>query len=150
VNVEPHNAFQSDVGLYDAGNANESAASFELFRIKMRRAMLWNQFVYRITRELQRFALAYEAGQRPKMAIVTPPQFGKSMAAEDVAAWLAGRNPDRRILYASYSESLGMRMSLNLQRMMMSTKYREVFPHMRVGWPGWTTNTTMRMPSDSL
>jgi hypothetical protein len=36
-----------------------------------------------------------------------------------------------------------MRMSLNLQRMMMSTKYREVFPHMRVGWPGWTTNTTL-------
>jgi hypothetical protein len=68
---------------------------------------------------------------------------GKSMAAEDVAAWLAGRNPDRRILYASYSESLGMRMSLNLQRMMMSTKYREVFPHMRVGLPGWTTNTTL-------
>jgi replicative DNA helicase len=75
-----HNSFQSDVGLYDAGNANESAASFELFRIKMRRAMLWNQFVYRITRELQRFALAYEAGQRPKMAIVTPPQFGKQCA----------------------------------------------------------------------
>jgi hypothetical protein len=58
------------------------------------------------------------------------------MAAEDLATWLAGRNPSRRILYASYSESLGMRMSLNLQRMMMSEKYREVFPYMRVGFPG--------------
>jgi hypothetical protein len=133
----------SDVRLYDAANAGECVKSFKLYRKRMRReVMLWNPFVTRITRELQRFGEAYEAGLRPKMAFVTPPQFGKSMAAEDVAAWLGGRNPNRRILYASYSESLGMRMSLNLQRMMISTKYREVFPYMDVGRPGWTMNTS--------
>ncbi len=31
-------------------------------------------FVLRITRELERFARAYEGGKRPKLAFCTPPQ----------------------------------------------------------------------------
>jgi hypothetical protein len=35
-------------------------------------------------------------------------------AAEDFALWLAGKQPDMKTLYASYSEDLGTRMNLNL------------------------------------
>jgi hypothetical protein len=33
---------------------------------------------------------AFERGDRPKLALMTPPQMGKSIAAEDFAAWIAG------------------------------------------------------------
>jgi hypothetical protein len=64
--------------------------------------MLWNPFVLRLTRELERFGMAYESGKRPKLILSTPPQVGKSMAAEDFAAWMIGRQPDWRVIYASY------------------------------------------------
>jgi hypothetical protein len=38
-----------------------------------------------------------------------------SLAAEDFAAWMSGRQPNSKTIYASYSEDLGTRMSLNLQ-----------------------------------
>jgi len=46
------------------------------------------------------------------LAICTPPQHGKSTAAEDFSAWMAGRNPDFKTIYASYSQDLGTRMNL--------------------------------------
>ena len=104
--------------------------------------MLWNRFVGRITRELQRFGELFEAGDRPKLAICTPPQHGKSLAAEDFIAWISGRDPNNKTIYASYSEDLGTRMSLNLQRLLLSRRYREIFPHIVIDAPDWVTNTT--------
>jgi hypothetical protein len=37
-----------------------------------------------------------------------------SVAAEDFAAWMAGRNPDYKTIYASYSDDLGTRMNLRV------------------------------------
>jgi hypothetical protein len=79
----------------------------------------------------------------PKLILSCPPQTGKSMAAEDFAAWMIGRQPDWRIIYASYSDGLGARMNLNLHRMMMARRYREVFPRIIIGASGWVANTTM-------
>jgi hypothetical protein len=124
-------------------NARVALTSFEAFRRTIHPEMLWNPFVLRITRELQEFAIAYEGGKRPKLAFSTPPQVGKSMAVEDFALWMAGRKPDWRTIYASYSEELGTRMSLSAQRTMVSRRYREVFPHMMVGVPGWIANNSM-------
>jgi hypothetical protein len=135
------NCFQHEVDGCSEYNAMGARDSFEMFRKTVRPNMLWNPFVYRITRELQRFNKAFELGERPKLAIYTPPQHGKSTAAEDFTAWTAGRNPDFKTIYASYGESLGTRMSLNLQRMLTSVRYREVFPELRIGLTGWTMNT---------
>jgi hypothetical protein len=129
--------------LFTDRNAKLSRKSFEAFRRTIHPDMLWNPFVLRITRELERFGRAYEAGKRPKLAISTAPQMGKSMAAEDFAAWMSGRQPNKKTIYASYSEDLGTRMSVNLQRLMVSRRYREVFPHIMVGVPGWIANTNM-------
>jgi hypothetical protein len=63
-------------GVDDAARANAFLAktSFESFRRTIRPGMLWNPFVHRITRELERFGLAYERGDRPKLALCTPPE----------------------------------------------------------------------------
>jgi Terminase large subunit, T4likevirus-type, N-terminal len=124
-------------------NARLARRSFEAFRRTIRPEMIWNPFVLRLTRELERFGLAYGAGKRPKLILSTPPQVGKSMAAEDFAAWMIGRQPDWRTIYASYSEGLGTRINLNLQRTAMSRRYREVFPSIVIGASGWMADTTM-------
>jgi Terminase large subunit, T4likevirus-type, N-terminal len=124
-------------------NARIAKGSFEAFRRTIHPDMLWNPFVLRITRELERFAVAYEAGKRPKLAFCTPPQHGKSLSAQDFIAWMSGRQPNNKTIYASYSADLGTRMSLDLQRLMVTRRYREVFPHMMVGVPGWIANTSM-------
>jgi hypothetical protein len=45
-------------------------------------------------------------------------QHGKSWAATDFIAWVAGHNPDLKTIFASYSDELGTRTNLDLQRMM--------------------------------
>jgi hypothetical protein len=140
--LEP-NHFLDEVELYTRENAFLAQDSFEAFRRTVRPGLLINPFVLRITRELQHFAEAFEAGARPKLALCTPSQHGKSIAAEDFAAWMAGRNPDWKTLYASYSEDLGMRMNLNLQRVFMSRRFREVYPSFGIGDPNWVCNTNL-------
>jgi predicted phage terminase large subunit-like protein len=63
--------------------------------------------------------------------------------AEDFIAWFAGRHPDRKIIYASYSNELGNRCNANLQRMMKGERYRQVFPNTRIGVPGWSCSSDL-------
>jgi hypothetical protein len=122
-----------DIDRLSLANAREARDSFKVFRQTIRPGILWTPFVSRLTRELQRFGEAFEGGQRPKLAIACPPQHGKSTAAEDFAAWMAGRCPDFETIYASYSDDLGTRTNLNLQRLFMSQRYHDVFPDFRLG-----------------
>jgi predicted phage terminase large subunit-like protein len=144
VNLQPglkSNHFSDDVDLSTRGNAYLAQDSFEVFRKTIRPNMVWNPFVLRLTRELQRFYEAFRAGRRPKLGIMTPPQHGKSIAAEDFAAWTAGLRPDWKTIYASYSADLGIGRNLTLQRIFTSRRFREVFPAFAIGLTGWTMNT---------
>ena len=134
---EWEDCFQQGVDDAAKGNAYLAKTSFASFRRTIRPGMLWNPFVYRITRELQRFGEAYERGDRPKLALITPPQVGKSIAIEDFIAWMAGRNPDNKTIYAAFSDGLGTRMSCDLQRLFISRSFRDVFGDIRIGLPGW-------------
>ena len=70
------------------------------------------------------------------MAILCPPQHGKSWAAEDLIAWVAGKRPDSKTIYASYSEDLGELRNRNLPRLFTSQRYQHVFPNFRIGGLG--------------
>jgi predicted phage terminase large subunit-like protein len=128
------------VALQNAAMARES---FKVFRQTIRPGMLFNPFVNRLCRELQHFHEAFERGDRPKLALCTPPQHGKSIIAEDFAAWVGGKRPDHKTIYASYSEDLGALRNLNLQRVFTSRRFQEVFPRFLIGAPGWTLNTNL-------
>ena len=121
----------------------EARKYFWAFRRYMHPKMLWGWWVEHVSVELQHFYDDLVAGKRPKLALMAPPQHGKTTAAEDFIAWAAGRNPDFKIMYASYSNELGTTRNSNLQRMMMSERYRRVFPHMRIGVPGSTCNNEL-------
>lgn len=81
-----------------------------------------------VAAELQTFALQLEAGEAPMLVLEAPPQHGKSTQIIDFIAWLAGRNPDRKAIYASFSDRLGIRANLRLQRIFSSKIYKTIFP----------------------
>lgn len=81
-----------------------------------------------VARHLQQFADDLIDGKRPKLVIEAPPQHGKSVQIVDFIAWLSGRFPDNRTIYTSFSERLGVRANLYLQRMYNSSKFQKVFP----------------------
>ncbi len=64
-----------------------------------------------------------------------------SIVAEDFIAWIAGKHPDKKTIYASYAADLGTYRNANFQRMVRSPQYRMVFPNFEIGKSGWTCNS---------
>jgi hypothetical protein len=123
--------------------AADARESFHSYRQYMRPTMLQSWWTQEIADALQQFYLDVVAGKRPRLAIGAPPQHGKSWAATDFIAWVAGKNPDFKTIYASYSGDLGIRTNLELQRTLMAPKYQMAFPNTRVGMHGWVCNTDL-------
>lgn len=79
--------------------------------------------------QLQKFYDDLMAGERPILIIQAPPQHGKSVLVTLFISWLAGKNPNLRKIYASFSERLGIRANLALQKIYDSPKYKAIFPY---------------------
>lgn len=82
-----------------------------------------------IANRLQEFAL----GKVKKLALFCPPQVGKSeLASRRLVPWLFGLNPDLQINLSSYSDSYARKLNRNIQRIMATEEYKEVFPATRL------------------
>jgi len=117
--------------------------SFAGFRELIRPDMVWGWWVEQLTIELDAFYAGMVAGKRPKMAIMAPPQHGKSWTATDFIAWVSGQNPDLKTIFASYSQDLGEQTNRSIQRIMRLPNYQLVFPNTRIDEQGWTCNTEL-------
>ena len=115
--------------------------NFFAYRRYMDPSLLEGWFVQDLSLQLQKFNKDFEAGKRPKLAIAAPPQHGKSRAAEDFIAWSAGLNPNLKIIYASYSDELGIMRNMMLQRTLKHPNYQLLFPATRAGVLGYQENT---------
>ena len=62
------------------------------------------------------------------MLVQTPPQHGKSISVIDFIGWSIGLDPELRVIYSSFSDRLGIRANLRLQRMMGTREYKSIFP----------------------
>lgn len=87
-----------------------------------------NWFVADMCKHLQQFYLDLIAGKRPILCIQSPPQHGKSWCVSDFIGWIIGKINGLRVIYASYSETLGKRCNSAQQRVLDHPKYREIFP----------------------
>lgn len=68
-------------------------------------------------------------GEIKNLAIFLPPQHGKStVVSEAFPAWALGKNPDLKIVGSSYASSLAMKVSRNIQRIIDSPEYSDLFP----------------------
>lgn len=69
-------------------------------------------------RRLDQAIIAADAGAQRRWIINTPPQEGKTdRICRDSALWLLLRNPDRRIIIASYQQNLAERSTLAVRRL---------------------------------
>jgi predicted phage terminase large subunit-like protein len=133
----------SDIEILESLKLAQAREQFWAFRRVMRPEMIWGWWVEEVALELQRFYDDFRAGRRPRLALMAPPQHGKSSAVTDFIAWAAGKNPDCKTIFASYSADLGVRTNLALQRMLASPTYRQVFGLTRIGEPGWQCNNEL-------
>jgi predicted phage terminase large subunit-like protein len=92
----------------------------------------WGWWQEEIAQELQQFFNDLISGKRPKLVIQAPPQHGKSVQIIDFISWLAGKDPELRTIYTSFSERLGVRANLKLQRLYDSQIYQDIFPNTKI------------------
>ena len=113
----------------------EARESFWAFRKNLRYGtmMLWGWWVELVAVVLQQFYQDFVAGRRPRLALMAPPQHGKSLTAIDFIAWANGKNPDIKTILASYSAELGVHANRELQRIIQSERYKRIFPLTRIG-----------------
>jgi len=63
-----------------------------------------------------------------RLMVFMPPRHGKSLNVSVLfPTWFLGRNPDKRVIIASYNGNLAMDFSRQGRNLMMDTRYRAVF-----------------------
>jgi predicted phage terminase large subunit-like protein len=68
-----------------------------------------------------------------RLMIFCPPRHGKSeLVSRRLPAYILGRNPDAPIITASYGADLARRMNRDVQRIIDSPSYQEIFPQTRL------------------
>jgi predicted phage terminase large subunit-like protein len=71
---------------------------------------------------------AVERGEIKKLMIFIPPRHGKSETASiRFPAWFLGRNPNKRIIHASYSATLSNTFSRQVRNLICSNIYKLIF-----------------------
>ena len=68
-------------------------------------------------------------GDLQRLMIFAPPRYGKSeLVSRRLPALIFGKNPDARIMSASYAADLAQRNNRDVQRIIDSPNYRNLFP----------------------
>lgn len=122
----------NDVDLIEEVITRNARVDFATFRKYLHPNIKWNWFVEDLSSHLQWFYDELVAGNSPKLLIEAPPQHGKSEAVADALAWFSGKNPALKTIFSSFSERLGVRTNLKLQKIFDSEKYKRVFPDTQI------------------
>jgi hypothetical protein len=122
----------------------ESKACFWVFRRCIRATMKCGWWQHEIADVLQRFYRRLINGERPKLVLMAPPQHGKTEQIKDFIAWMAGKRPDLKTIFATYSNELGVAVNKDLQRIMTSERSVAIFGD-RLGdsGSGWLRNSNL-------
>lgn len=73
------------------------------------------------------------AGRCKRLLVFQPPRTGKSeLVSRRLPAYIFGRRPEAQVIAASYSAELAGRMSIDVQRIMSSPAYGELFPNIKL------------------
>jgi len=88
-----------------------------------------SDFSRKVCEALEQFYIDQQAGKRPLLVLQAPPQHGKSqIVSRYLPAWLFGQNPDLSIGGLSYAKDLATDMNRDVQRIMLSPEYAQIFP----------------------
>lgn len=88
-----------------------------------------SDFSKEVCEEIDRFLVAMMAGKRPVLVLGAPPQHGKSdIVSRYLPAYFFGKFPDQRVAGLSYGKDLAGDMNRDVQRIMLSKRYFNIFP----------------------
>jgi predicted phage terminase large subunit-like protein len=146
------NGSKLQVSSYDLQLLEEMAQarareSFLDFRRYIRPQLIVGWWVRDVAQKLQSFHNDLVAGKRPKLALMAPPQTGKSWTVTDFIAWVAGNNPDKKTIFGSYSDDLGVRTNTELQRIYSTDAFKGIFPGTRISEAHTTSDRWKRNES---
>lgn len=110
-------------------------SSFWEYRQAINPKLLIGWWQQQVATELQQFYRDFKAGLRPKLLLQSPPQHGKSYQVIDLLSWITGQDPELRVIFSSFSNRLGIRANLRLQRIYDSPRYQALFGT-RINAPG--------------
>lgn len=87
-----------------------------------------------------------ECGEMKRVIFTLPPRTGKTeLASHKFPAWFVGRNPTRSVILATYNGVFAGDYGINIQEVLKSDRYAEVFPGVQMlGNARGTTRMTMR------
>jgi predicted phage terminase large subunit-like protein len=81
-----------------------------------------------ICERLERFAIAIENGESPRLMITMPPRHGKSeIGSKTFPSWYLGRNPKHEVMVCSYSGDLAKDFSRKCRDLLENPKYQSMF-----------------------
>ena len=89
---------------------------------------------HRVVAERLDFFLADIAAKRsPRLILTAPPQHGKSeLVSRRLPAFALGRNPDLKVIATSYSADRAFDFSNDVQHIMDTKVYHDIFPETRI------------------
>ena len=119
-----------DLDLMQNMAAIQARRSFWAFRQFMHPNLKKSWWQKDAAHKLQQFYEDLIAGRRPKLLFQAPPQHGKSMMIVDFIAWISGKSPDIKTIYAAFSGRLGTRANQALQRIWDGARFQMVFPEL--------------------
>lgn len=90
------------------------------------------QFYKDITQDLQGLYDDMKEGKKPELIICCPPQHGKSSAVAEFFEWMMGKEPSLASIYTSFSNRLGVRANMKIQRDLVKPVYLKIFPETRI------------------
>lgn len=91
-------------------------------------------------RVLCRYLNQFVEGKIKRLMVFLPPRTGKSqLVSRQLPAYILGRNPNTKIISTSYSADLASRMNRDVQRIIDSSSYAELFPDTKLFGKGMRT-----------
>lgn len=105
-------------------------------RMKLLPFTVYTNHSYEVNWHHRKIAAALDrvlSGSLRRLMILMPPQTGKSeLVSRRFPAFALGTNPNLRILEWSYSDALAQSMSRDVQRIMSTPEYKQIFPEVRL------------------
>jgi predicted phage terminase large subunit-like protein len=83
--------------------------------------------------ELAKLLMKVEAGEITRLILSAPPRHGKTtIIGEHFPAWFMGRNPDKKIIYSTYGQSLSSDIGQLVRDQIYSDEFEQVFEKIRL------------------
>jgi predicted phage terminase large subunit-like protein len=124
--------YGTDFSVFEKNWHTRAKEDFYIFRKLIRPGLIQTWWQWDVCQHLEQFYRDMVDGKRPALLLQAPPQHGKTETVTDFAGWVAGKNPNLRTIFASYSEELGTRVNLALQRMYDGERYKLAFEDTKI------------------